>query len=150
MRVFSSLRRNKTNKGGEDRRTLKMRTRISWGDQMLTIRKKKSNGGREISLPLKTLHPQVEEHWYVLGDKALRDLSWVLEWIECNREAETMVINTWMKRELVYKFLACRNGSATLERASSKETFCASASWRDKAGETLKGRVYPTGRLPHH
>lgn len=36
-----------------------------------------------------------------------------------------MVIKMWIKIDLVYKFLAYGNGTATLEKASNEQTFCA-------------------------
>lgn len=36
-----------------------------------------------------------------------------------------MVIKTWIKIDLAYKFLAYGNGTATLEKASNEQTFCA-------------------------
>lgn len=52
---------------------------------------------KEMGLPLKTPHPQVEKHGYFLGDKALQALSGVLKLIVRPVGAEPMVIKTWIR-----------------------------------------------------
>lgn len=89
---------------------------------VVTIRKEKRNSdGRERngSAPENSTSPS----WTTLihfGWQSTPDLCWVLEWIICSIEAEPVVIKTWVTVDLVYKFLAYRNGTATLEKMSSE------------------------------